>query len=72
MGALKLMGAPTFKCVFVVAKLFNLPTPMPFVHHLNLSQVLQGINFAVGGTGATYSYGITLLGEQVGNIEALL
>jgi len=59
-------------CVFVAAKLFNLSTPTPFLHLQNLSQALQGINFAVGGAGVTYVYGITPLDDQVDNMEALV
>jgi len=60
-------------CVFVVAKLFKLPTPTPFLHRQNLSQALQGINFAVEGTSVTtYGFGVTTLDEQVDNMEALV
>lgn len=58
--------------MFAAAKLFNLPTPTPFVLRQNLSQALQGINFAMGDAGATYGYGIIPLDEQVGNMEALV
>jgi len=62
----------TLKCVFVVAELFKLPTPTPFLHRQNHFEALQGINFAVGGAGVTYGYGNTTLDEQVDNMETLV
>ncbi|KAG0569983.1 hypothetical protein M758_6G125000 [Ceratodon purpureus] len=54
------------------AELFGVPSPTASLLLKNNSESLSGVNFAKGGAGVTYAYGMTPLDRQVNELESLV